>query len=50
VNIDRRAELGEFCAPDDQDQALILSTAPEGSPSEAALQLLAARAQTVRVR
>lgn len=37
-----------FRAPDDPDQALIMHTAPEGSPSEAALQLLAGWAQTVR--
>jgi transcriptional regulator with XRE-family HTH domain len=38
-----------FRAPDDPDQALIMHTVPEGSPAEAALQLLAAWAQTVRV-
>ena len=36
-----------FRAPDDPDQALILHTVPEGSPGEAALQLLAAWSQTV---
>jgi hypothetical protein len=36
-------------APDDPDQALILHTVLEGSPSEAALQLLAAWTDTVRV-
>ncbi|NUP48771.1 MAG: helix-turn-helix domain-containing protein [Catenulispora sp.] len=36
-------------APDDPDQALIMHTVPADSPSEAALRLLAAWAQTVRV-
>lgn len=38
-----------FRAPDDPDQALIMQTVPEGSPAEAALRLLAAWTQTVRV-
>jgi transcriptional regulator with XRE-family HTH domain len=38
-----------FRAPDDPDQALIMQTVPEGSPAEAAMRLLAAWAQTVRV-
>lgn len=38
-----------FRAPDDPDQALIMQTVPEDSPAEAALQLLAAWPQTVRV-
>ena len=52
----RNAVIGEitldyetFRAPDDPDQALIMQTVPEGSPAEAALQLLAAWAQTVRI-
>ena len=45
----RTVNYETFRAPDDPDQALILHTAPEGSPSQAALQLLAAWAQTVRV-
>ncbi|WP_194910312.1 helix-turn-helix transcriptional regulator [Catenulispora rubra] len=52
----RNAVVGEitldyetFRAPDDPDQALIMQTVPEGSPAEAALQLLAAWAQTVRI-
>jgi transcriptional regulator with XRE-family HTH domain len=39
-----------FRAPDDPDQALILQTAPEGSPAEAALQLLAAMSVPSRIR
>jgi transcriptional regulator with XRE-family HTH domain len=35
-----------FRAPDDPDQALVMHTAPEGSPAEAALRLLAADAPT----
>ena len=36
-----------FAGPDDPDQALVMHTVPEGSPSEAALQLLAGT-KTVR--
>lgn len=42
-------EYEAFRAPDDPDQALILHTVPEGSPSEAALRLLAAWTATARV-
>jgi transcriptional regulator with XRE-family HTH domain len=37
-----------FRAPDDPDQALIMQTAPDASPAEAALRLLAAWTTTVR--
>ncbi|MFL6109781.1 MAG: helix-turn-helix transcriptional regulator [Catenulispora sp.] len=41
-------EYETFRAPDDPDQALVMHTVPEGSPSEAALQLLAGRTRAVR--